>query len=155
MMRLFVLGSLFLASISGPVWALGVCTNTDSVDTTWQMILDACPCKSAEQGVTDGGFKRCALTVVNGEVTAGHLDRACRKATIKAARKSICGRPLGYHPCCKWNRLGKSRCKITRPELCSSGPGGNHCVSNELTCYYSCESPGMCSSPFGSFVLSN
>ena len=144
-----VLGVLLAADVG---WASVTCTTTDDlqkVANTRALIKEKCDCANA---ITDGLYKKCALTVANDEVTALRLPRECRKIVIKCAAKSTCGRPIGYHPCCRTNRLGKTRCKITIPEKCQSGPGGSHCVSfDKESCCDACKGNGVCS-PSGAFL---
>jgi hypothetical protein len=173
----FVSGLLGLVLAAGPGWAQ--CTSAEdlaAVAATRQRVAQQCPCATA---ISDGAYKKCALGVANMDVTVGHcvggtnsgmacmvdgdcgglfgscqrLPQKCRRVVAKCAAKSICGRPIGYHPCCKTNRLGKTRCKIILPGLCKSGPGGSHCVSfTEESCCDACTGPGMCASPSGAFV---
>jgi hypothetical protein len=109
-----------------------------------------CACDTA---VPHGQYVRCASTVANEEMVALRLPRQCRKVVVKCAAKSTCGKPVGFHPCCKTNRLGKVKCKIRLPEQCRSGPGGAHCVSfTKKSCCDSCTGVGTCASPSGAFV---
>jgi len=136
---------------AGPGWAQ--CTTAEdlaAVAATRARVAQQCDCANA---VTDGQYKKCALGVANTDVTNLVLPRKCRKVVIKCAARSICGRPIGYHPCCRTNRLGKTRCKIMPPGLCKSGPGGSHCFSlTKISCCDACEGPGLCASPSGAFV---
>ena|SRR6516165_8334564 len=178
MIRLAFVGALLgVVLAAGPGWAQ--CTSsTDlaAVAATRGRVAQQCDCANA---VTDGQYKKCALTVANTDLTTAHciggpnsgkvcttdgncgglagscvvLPQKCRKVVVKCAARSICGRPLGYHPCCRWNRLGKPRCKVLPVNLCKSGPGGAHCVSfTENSCCDACGGPGVCASPSGAFV---
>jgi hypothetical protein len=154
-MKRLALASAFLGVLSaaGPGWASSnLCTTTEdlaAVAATRTLINQRCPCANA---ISDGLYKKCALTVANDEITALRLPRECRRVVVKCAAKSTCGRPIGYHPCCRTNRLGKTRCKITIPEKCQSGPGGSHCVSfDKQSCCDACKGNGVCS-PSGAFV---
>src|SRR5262249_12675682 len=143
MNRLAFVGALLgLVLAAGPGWAQ--CTSAEdlaAVAATRQRVAQQCPCATA---VSDGQYKKCALTVANTDVTLLCLPQKCRKVVIRGAARPICGRRLGYHPCCRWNRLGKPRCKIIPPGLCKSGPGGSHCSSmNKESCCDACEGPGM------------
>jgi hypothetical protein len=154
MIRLAFVGALLgLVLAAGSGWAQ--CTSTadlEAVAATRERVAQQCNCANA---VTDGQYKKCALGVANTDVTALLLPRKCRKVVVKCAARSICGRPIGYHPCCRTNRLGKTRCKIVPPGLCKSGPGGSHCFSlTKISCCDACEGPGMCASPSGAFVES-
>lgn len=146
----FLLGSVLAA---GPALAAAGCDSSldlEAVANTRILISQQCDCAHA---VSDGVYVRCAETVANDELTAGRLPRECRKVVVKCARKSTCGRPVGYHPCCRTNRLGKVKCKITTADRCRSGPGGSHCLSlNAQSCCDACTGPGTCSSPSGAFV---
>jgi hypothetical protein len=152
MKRLALLGAL-LGSLVGAGTASSQCTTAEdllAVAATRARIDQQCDCANA---ITDGLYKKCALGVANGDVTALRLPRQCRKIVIKCAARSTCGRPIGYHPCCKTNRLGKTRCKIVPPGLCKSGPGGSHCFSlTKISCCDACTGPGMCASPSGAFI---
>jgi len=149
-MRMALAGVFLTMIAAGPV--LAQCTTADdlaAVKITRGHVDAQCDCANA---ITDGLYKRCALTVVNNDVANLVLPRECRKFVIKCAAKSTCGRPAGYHPCCKTNRLGKTRCKIVTPERCRSGPGGSHCVSfDKVSCCDACTGPGLCS-PSGAFL---
>jgi hypothetical protein len=152
MKRLALVGAL-LGSVlaAGSAWSQCITTSDlEAVAATRARIDQQCDCANA---ITDGLYKRCALTVANDDVAALRLPRGCRKIVVKCAAKSTCGRPVGYHPCCKTNRIGKTRCKITTPERCQSGPGGSHCFSfTKVSCCDACKGLGMCASPSGAFV---
>ena len=152
MIRLAFVGALLgVVLAAGPGWAQ--CTTAEdlaAVAATRARVDQQCPCAAA---ITDGAYKKCALTVANEDIVALKLPQKCRKVVAKCAARSICGRPIGYHPCCRTNRLGKTRCKIMPPGLCKSGPGGSHCFSlTKISCCDACEGPGLCASPSGAFV---
>ena len=152
MNRLAFMGALLgVVLAAGPGWAQ--CTTTEdlaAVAATRQRVAEGCPCATA---TSDGQYKKCALTIANTDVTLNRLPQKCRKVVVKCAARSICGRPQGYEPCCRWNRLGKPRCKMLPPGLCKSGPGGSHCSSmHKESCCDACETPGVCASPSGAFV---
>jgi hypothetical protein len=119
------------------------------VAATRALVAQQCSCALA---VTHGKFVRCAAQVANAELIAGRLDRLCRKVVVKCAGRSTCGRPPTYHPCCKTNRYGKTKCKTRLEEQCRSGPGGSHCMSfHQESCCDACIGPS-CASPSGAFV---
>jgi hypothetical protein len=121
----------------------------DQVAMVRRLVADTCACETA---VTHGKYVRCAAQVANAELVAGRLERLCRKVVVKCAARSTCGRPAGYHPCCKTNRYGKTKCKVRLPEQCRSGPGGSHCVSfTKQSCCDGCIGTS-CASPSGAFV---
>ena len=151
----FALAGLLLGSVlaAGPALAASGCDSPQdlaAVHDTRVRISQQCDCENA---VSDGSYVRCAATVANDDLSTGLLPRECRRTVLKCAKKSTCGRPLGYHPCCRTNRLGKFKCKITTADRCRSGPGGSHCMSvHKQSCCDACTGPGTCNSPSGAFI---
>lgn len=151
MLAYVLFGVLFtLGLTAGPAFAqCDSAQDLAQVAATRALIATQCSCTGA---LTHGRYVRCAAQTANAEMVAGRLDRTCRKRVIKCAARSTCGRPAGYFPCCKTNRLGQTKCKVRLPEQCRSGPGGSHCISmHKESCCDACIGTS-CASPSGAFV---
>jgi hypothetical protein len=152
MLRL-VLGGLLLGSLFMAAPARALCDSPEdlaAVANTRALVEQRCNCEGA---ITHGQYVKCVAQVANEEMSALRLPRECRKVVIKCGARSTCGRPAGFYPCCKTNRLGKVKCKVRLPEQCRSGPGGSHCVSfTKKSCCDACLGVGTCASPSGAFV---
>lgn len=109
----------------------------EAVDAVRADVKAACDCASA---TTHAAHVRCAQGVVMGAVSEGRLPRQCSGLTMRCARKSTCGRPAGFVPCCRTNRFGVTNCTIRKDvNRCKAPRGGSACASSFATnCCESC-----------------
>ena len=155
MKRVLPIGLLLgLLVAVAPAFAAAPCISPEdlaAVAAARAKVKDRCSCTGA---ISHSAYVRCVATVANEEMVAQRLPRACRKVVVKCGAKSVCGKPPGFFPCCKTNRLGKVKCKVRLVQQCNSGPGGSHCVGfNHESCCDACFGPGgPCASPSGAFL---
>lgn len=144
--------TLTVALLLSPAAAFGACASPEElaqVAATRALAEERCVCATA---LTHGEYVRCVSRVANEEVTHGRLDRTCRRPVVKCAAKSTCGRPVGYYPCCRTDRYGKTRCKIRLPHQCRAGLAGSACYSTTVaSCCDACIGT-TCASPSGAFL---
>ena len=142
MARRLVVTAVLFAAICGPQAAAASCFDlagsSESVSATRAQVANQCPCSSA---VRRSDYMRCVRGVVNTAVDNGDLPRSCRGQVLKCARKSTCGYPAGYVPCCKTSASGTTRCSIKRSAADCTASSGT-CTGYFSSCCESCTSGG-------------
>jgi hypothetical protein len=77
-------------------------------------LAEACPCESA---ASRKEYVRCVTLAANGLALLAQLPKKCRKAAVRCARKSTCGR-FDRVACRLTLRNGATRCTVKPAERC-------------------------------------
>ncbi len=120
--------------------AHGACTNPSSAAAVRAMADAQCPCATA---TSHREYVKCVAGVAKSAVTSGSLPKQCRRAVLKCAAQSTCGRP-GFVSCCRTSAKGVRKCSTKADATkCRAPKGGAACVQDVPSCCDAC-SAGSC-----------
>ena len=99
----------------------------DKVEATRAEMKSQCPCETA---TSHRAHTSCARNVVRNAIGLGNLPRQCASLVMRCARKSSCGRPPWFVPCCRTSKKGVTKCSIKNGiDRCRPPKGGSACAS--------------------------
>src|SRR2546427_405874 len=120
--------------------AHGACTNPSSAAAVRAMADAQCPCATA---TSHREYVKCVAGVAKSAVASGSLPKQCKRAVLKCAAQSTCGRP-GFVSGCRTSAKGVTKCSIKAHATKCRGPkGGAACVQDVPSCCDAC-SAGSC-----------
>ena len=119
--------------------AHGACTDPAAAATR-AMAETQCPCATA---TSHREYVKCVAGVAKMAVASGSLPRQCRRAVLRCAAQSTCGRS-GFVSCCRTSAKGVTKCSI-KPDAakCTAPRRGAACVQDVPSCCDAC-SAGSC-----------
>lgn len=107
-----------------------------SVATVRLLAEESCPCQGFAKR---RDYVRCVHTVVDEAVTGGTLSEGCKPSVLRAARRSVCGRPAGAVTCCRTSAAGKQTCSVkASAEKCRPPKGGSAVLGRSFSCHDAC-----------------